>query len=361
MEIGKENAVVQRMEREAIHELLHYHEKSPRQRLKDMVKRAAGRYVPPRDMLFWPAGMLANALMERPSREKTAAVREYFDIWIAKGMPLYYLDDTLCGVALLKLYQITGEEKYKCGADQMLQYLFRLEQESADAAGSIPYRPLQKNDHVYVDGIGMMCPFLAMYGAEYGDDKAVQTALTQIENMLEYGMDTRTGLPYHGFKYENRIKYGIIGWGRAVGWLLMGIGGVHKALSSNRKERYLTECRKLEAVCVRLLDAVRPWIKDSGGFAWQLQAAEGPEDSSATAMIAGTLKYALGQGFWGDTMGMEQEEWERLLQRMLTFLEQCEQDGRVGQCLGECMGFAQYPQVYGAYPWSLGAAMEVME
>ena len=65
-EMGKAvtEEVLQRMEEEAIYEMLHYHEKSGRQKIKDTVKKAAGRYVPPKDLIFWPTAMIANYLTE---------------------------------------------------------------------------------------------------------------------------------------------------------------------------------------------------------------------------------------------------------------------------------------------------------
>lgn len=56
--------VLRRMEEEAIYEMLHYHEKTSKQKIKDTVKRAAGRYVAPKDLIFWPTAMIANCLTE---------------------------------------------------------------------------------------------------------------------------------------------------------------------------------------------------------------------------------------------------------------------------------------------------------
>ena len=108
---------IERMKKEALHELLHNREKSIKQRCKDIIKKAAGRYVPPKDGIFWDTGLLANGLMETAGDgEILEAVRQYFDRWIKKGMPVYYVDDTLCGVALLQVYRATGEEKYSLPA-----------------------------------------------------------------------------------------------------------------------------------------------------------------------------------------------------------------------------------------------------
>ncbi len=56
--------ILRRMEEEAIYEMLHYHEKTGKQKIKDTVKRAAGRYVAPKDLIFWPTAMIANCLTE---------------------------------------------------------------------------------------------------------------------------------------------------------------------------------------------------------------------------------------------------------------------------------------------------------
>lgn len=386
---GKYTEMLKRMEKEAVEELLNYHRRDWKQKAKNTVKRAAGRYVPPMDMIFWPTGLIANVLAENldaweDGKNILQALRIYFDRWITKGMPLYYVDDVLCGVALLIIYEETGEEKYRTGADKMAEYLFELWDREADASGSIPYRPAQKNRHVYVDGIGMICPFLSMYGVRFGNEKAVEIALTQIENMLKYGMDEKTGLPYHGFQYENRIKYGIIGWGRAVGWLLMGMAGVLKALAAEevtvnpaeskqesshdgKKGSDYRENREYEANPMRInnlaeafkeiADKTMTYQRENGAFSWQLEAVEGPEDSSASAMVACAVLDGLEGGILETG---NRASYENLAARTGAYLAECETEGKIGKCLGECAGFSQYPQIYGAYPWSLGTALKVM-
>lgn len=368
----KYGEIVKRMEREAVEELLHYHEKDWKQKIKNIVKKAAGRYVPPTDVIFWPTGLLANALAENlnacEDRDMLLqALRVYFDRWITKGMPLHYVDDVLCGTALLILYEETGEEKYGTGAERMADYLLKLASEEADGAGSIPYRAAQKNKHIYVDGIGMMCPFLCRYGVRFGNAETVDIALTQIENMLEYGMDEKTGLPYHGFQYENGVKYGIIGWGRAVGWLLTGMAGAIKALSDekalqlensdNRRDRI----RKLTEAFWKITEKVIPFQKGNGAFSWQLEAVEGPDDSSAAGMIAAAAGEGLAYTLPEDGNAEVRTACEKMCAVAAEYLAECEQGGKVYMCSGECGGFSQYPQIYGAYPWSLGSGIKAMK
>ena len=96
--------------------------------------------------------------------------------------------------------------------------------------------------------------------------------------------------------------------------------------------------------------------RPDGGFSWQLPAEEGPRDSSAEGMIGTALSLGLRYGFLS---GM-QDGWaaETALQRLSDALEQSVDGGLVRDCSGECLGFSQYPQVYGQYPWGQGSVLE---
>ena len=95
--------------------------------------------------------------------------------------------------------------------------------------------------------------------------------------------------------------------------------------------------------------------RQDGSFAWQLEAVEGPADTSATGMICAGLRQGIALGIFRG------EKYENALKAGRHALERSVRDGRVYQCSGECEGFSQYPQRYGAYPWSLGPALEVLE
>lgn len=349
---------IKRMEEEAKKQLLHYQENGISQAIKNIIKKTAGRYVPPNDLIFWPTGLLANTLMENYGKweDKEAvltALTAYYDRWIDKGMPIFYMDDILCGTALIDLYKLTGREKYKAAADEMAEFLYHMEEREADQSGSLPYRPSQKNHFIFVDGIGMICPFLCKYGVEFGEERAIQMAVRQIRNMLSYGMDEKLMLPYHGYRYESKVKYGIIGWGRAVGWLLMGMSGTLRFLPAEGES-----CEELREIFSKVVESIASYQKENGAFSWQLEAIEGPEDSSATAMIAQAVAEGLKYGILkGNT---EIEKCGHLVGRAADYIESCEKDGKIFHCSGECMGFSEYPQVYGAYPWSLGPGLNLL-
>ncbi|MFR6590639.1 MAG: hypothetical protein ACLURV_11565 [Gallintestinimicrobium sp.] len=64
-------------------------------------------------------------------------------------------------------------------------------------------------------------------------------------------------------------------------------------------------------------------------------------------------------GLAGSTTAAVQrsEQWSLALSRLAATLQTSIQKGYVTDCSGECKGFAEYPQVYGTYPWGSGSAL----
>lgn len=362
----------------ACKELMEYGVRSGREKGKDLVKRLLlRRKVPKEDVIFWPTGLLAAGLWhcraelaldaaaaKNPGSTETldAAARmeqierslaTYYGRWLKKDMPVMYVDDLLAGETLLNMYteikeggagRIAGlsEGQLKTALDKMASCAAA---HPVDGAGSFLYRPANGEKTVFVDGIGLACPFLYRYGEIFDRQEYRELALRQIVNFLSYGMDGASGLPYHGYDMTDGCKYGIIGWGRAVGWLLRGMMGC--MTSGYGRER-------LEASCTALVDAALAYQRQDGCFSWQLEALEGPADTSAAGMIC----CALGQGMALDVLAGE--KYENALAAGRHALERSVRNGLVYQCSGECEGFSQYPQRYGAYPWSLGPALEAL-
>lgn len=351
------------MVEKACRELLQYGVFDRRKKCKNFIKRwIFHRAVMGEDLIFWPTGLLAAGLWsckaslaadgpEARGIEETLSV--YYERWIKKGMPVRVIDDLLAGETLLAIYgeMKKGSRRFDRGLPekQVEEAVCKLasfaEEHPKDSEGSFFYRPAGKETYIFVDSIGLACPFLYQYGEIFDRQEYRELALRQIANFLSYGMDGAVGLPYHGYDMTDCCKYGIIGWGRAAGWLLRGMMGC--MTSDYGRER-------LGAPCVALMDAVLEYQRQDGYFSWQLQAMEGPADTSATGMICAALKQGLALGVFAG------ERYENALAAGRRALERAVRDGLVYQCSGECEGFSRYPQHYGAYPWSLGPALEVL-
>lgn len=336
----------------ACNDLMSYGVWNQTTRLKNSIKKIMKRPgAAAEDLIFWPTGLLAHGLWQcrkEPGTEMQVeeVLAAYFARWEKKGMPVYYLDDLLYGETLLDSYlsEDAGRDKEKCRkaigkmADFAMQY-------PLNEIGSFPYRASLKKGYVFVDGIGLACPFLYRYGMIFDRQEYMELAVKQIANFLAYGMDTATGLPYHGYDASDGCKYGIIGWGRAVGWLLRGMSACLQ--TEYGRERLMRPYQEL-------MDAILVYQHQDGYFSWQLQAMDGPSDTSATGMICCVLKQGIEQGI------LTEDKYEQALQAGINAIKRAVKDGRVYQCSGECLDFSQYPQRYGAYPWSLGPALEVL-
>lgn len=388
----------------ACNDLLQYGVFDAKARIKYLVKRyLLRRRTAGGDLIFWPTGLLAAGLWhcrgeflaneeaedaaQRASAgtldfadradsvdcKKSKAAKEaeedacrmsglierslaaYYERWRKKGMPLFVIDDLLAGETLLDAYaetERTGSESCLGLTKRMLcEMLNRMADFAAkadcDRAGSILYRPGQGNSYIFVDTIGLCCPFLYRYGDLFGKPEFRELALKQITNFLAYGMDAATGLPYHGYDLsDGGCKYGIIGWGRAVGWLLRGMTGC--MTSDYGRERVSAPYRAL-------IDKALTFVRPDGYVSWQLAALDGPVDTSAVGMLCAAVKTGLALGV------LAGETYENALSAGRGALERSVRNGRVNDCSGECEGFSCYPQRYGAYPWALGPALFALQ
>lgn len=368
----------------ACRDLLQYGVFDARTRAKYLIKslllqrRAAGE-----DLIFWPTGLLAAGLWHCRKELGTMAQRAgagasdlvdeaalaaarrmigmieesltaYYVRWIKKGMPLAVLDDLLAGETLLSIYgeiekgasdfggKLSGNRIRKA-VDRMASFAA---EHPKDAEGSFLYRPANGEKTVFVDSVGLTAPFLYQYGEVFDRQEYRELALLQVTNFLSCGMDRATGLPYHGYDATDGCKYGIIGWGRAVGWLMRGMAGC--MISEYGRE-------KVNAPYMALVERVLTYQGPDGYFSWQLQALDGPVDTSATGMLCAAVKEGIELGV------LAGEKYQCTLAAGKHALEKSVREGRVYDCSGECEGFSCYPQRYDAYPWSLGPALTILQ
>lgn len=340
----------------ACRELLTYGVWDAKMKMKGFVRKYLLRQrIATESLICWPTAFLAAGLWEcRQVNEHMidSALHAYYKRWMNKGCPITVPDDLMAGEALLSMieaYQakeqngdiVNGQElnKYEETVGKLAAYGLSY---PVDELGSLPYRASQMNGMILVDTIGLVCPFLYRYGVMYDRKDAMELAVKQIVNFLAYGMDASTGLPYHGYVVANPYKCGIIGWGRAVGWLLRGMTGC--MITEYGAQKLMKDYREL-------VEAALSYQREDGYFAWQLSAKEGPADTSATGMICASLKQGIELGI------ITQEKYGHALQAGRNAITKSVRDGKVYDCSGECEGPGQYPQRYDAYPWALGPAL----
>lgn len=374
-----------------------------KQKIKQLMKTCIPGMTPEKTERYsWPQALLAMGLLQayEQTKDKTAlsSVFSYLRRWKNSGYPISHVDHVMNGSVALWTEALLTKEKREdaeslealwiCreGADICASWI-KAAKKTAD--GILAYRS-QHPDWLFADTLGMLCPFACRYGVQKQDKELLNLGLRQLELFFQKGMDEKTGLPYHGYDEKTGMKYGIIGWGRACGWMLLGLSqsifgilgnpagadqagnpagadqagnpaGAEQADEQQSEQSAAQRsfqsaaregCNRLLLLQQQLLDSVFAWQRADGGFSWQLQAQEGHRDTSAEGMI--------GYGTWlaAETAAMQRsEQWSPALSRLAATMQTSIQKGYVTDCSGECKGFAEYPQVYGTYPWGSGSAL----
>ena len=327
-------------------------------------------------------------------KEIDAAIMRHVSLWKdGYKSKIDYIDDALAGSALLKLYmqknhwglsssvktdksddsgekQISTEysllpspelsELCKYTADKIYEYLMNAPR---DPEGTIVYNPGRSAANVFADGVGQTSMFLSLYGKIFDKKEALDLAGTQLLNYKKFGCDERSGLIYHGYSLEkdNRVtKKGLLSWGRAAGWLIMGLSEYVKAI---RKDIFETEPplstvksiekdlpKELAGWYMKLSDTLWSYQREDGCFSWQVQAVDGPLDTSATGMII----YGLANGESSEEIS--EEKITRAVSGMVGNISY----GRVMNALSSCDDFGVHYQTYGHYPWGQGAVLAAL-
>lgn len=353
------------IEREAIVQLKNINRKSFKARCKNMAKKIMGRASEPKDMLFWPVGMLLMGLTQTSSESVAddselvelckEAVKNYYDIWKKKQKGrVTHVDDALAGFSLLKMYELTADSRFLDSAHDIFDFL---RMASKDKERSIIYNVSGKDDFILADGAGMTSLFLSYYGyimnslgVEDEAKEAYELATTQLINFMNNGCDMRTHLPYHGYSLT-RGKLGIIGWGRAVGWIMMGMAGCAMFVPDTNIEK-----SKIMEWIYDLSNAVISYQRKDGAFSWALPCMEGHVDSSATGMIGWGIK-----NLYPYIECRSEKLRERIDNMDKALLYMTQTNGCVIESLSPCEDLAVHRQVYNCNAWGQGAALACLK
>lgn len=386
-------------------ELLGIMDVSLAQQAKDVVKSIMGRSVRTKDPLFWPAGAQILGLVSaagRMSRYKGDTVSElksdnennedeedsdnsadirskclatisaHLDMWVnGYESRIGFVDDALSGFCFVKAYEMTHEDKYKEAADKIAQFILTAPR---DDQGSIIYNPGRNLANIFADGIGQVSMFMAAYMSAFPDSDIVISsgsrldASKQIKNFFEMGVDKKSGLNYHGYSLSDNQKKGLLGWGRAFGWLFMGVAETAVTAVNSTMEDENSKCSEdcpekkrcfmnsafnvtglYRRMCQTALDYQRP----DGGWSWQIQGVEGHIDMSATGMIAYSIARGYNAGLIADDLT---EKFDKMRECMLAHTS----GGKVMDALSSCDDFGVHYQTYGHYPWGQGMVLAAL-
>ncbi len=138
----------------------------------------------------------------------------------------FNIDNVAAGNALLHLFEITKDGKYKIAADTLRA---QLKSQPRNSKGGFWHKQIYPNQ-MWLDGLYMGEPFYAKYSQMFSEQKSFDDIIHQFELVKENMLDSKTGLYFHGWDESKEQKWAdpVKGtspnfWGRSIGWLMMSI------------------------------------------------------------------------------------------------------------------------------------------
>jgi unsaturated rhamnogalacturonyl hydrolase len=244
--------------------------------------------------------------------------------------------------SLLYLWQRRPTAEAGTALRAMAQFLVAEHRRAED--GCLTYAA--GSDELLVDTLGMACPFLAFYGRCFADAAATELATRQLLCFIAHEIDVDSALPYHGYRAGGPHRLGLQGWGRGVGWFVIGLADTIIELAADHPAR-----PALLATLERTARSLQRWQRPDGHWSWVVVMPWARRDTSVTAFCGYGLTRALAHGLLPASIRPVLERAAAALQRDTTAA------GEVLGSSGECRGLGDYSMLIGPpQPWCQGAA-----
>lgn len=218
--------------------------------------------------------------------------------------------------------------------------------ENINEEGMISYTAGKDNPDMYVDTIGLVCPFLALYAKVFKISEWEDIAFYQIKMFHQYGLHENTALPNHAFHIKSKLPLGVYGWGRGTAWYVIGLMDTYKNIKKKEYKDLLKEW---------ILDAAEKYLiyqREDGGFGAILQRTQ-TYDSSATAALA---------WFYMNCYKISSEKkYKQVAEKCMKKLLSCTRiTGTIDWCQGDTKDIGVFSQTYDLMPFAQGMTLRAL-
>jgi unsaturated rhamnogalacturonyl hydrolase len=224
----------------------------------------------------------------------------------------YTIDHITPGTAMLTLYRVTGQEKYRKIAELLR---IQLKTHPRTNEGGFWHKKIYPYQ-MWLDGLYMGEPFYAEYSRVFGEDNW-NDITNQFVWMETHARDPKTGLLYHGWDESKQQRWAdkTTGhsphvWGRAMGWYAMALVDTLEHFPKDHPRR-----AELIAILAREAAAIAKYQDAKSGVWWDIIDLGGREknylESSASAMFVYALARGVREGFLSDKyMAVATRGWD---------------------------------------------------
>lgn len=262
----------------------------------------------------YTTGLLMQAIDDTAAAAQRADLRSYADKVMASFIEddgtitgykksSYNIDMVNSGKYLLRLWERTGEQKYKIASDHLRA---QLEDHPRTSEGAFWHKQIYPSQ-LWLDGVYMGMPFLAHYSQLFENGAETKTAVHEFEIARKHMRDSKTGLYYHGWDESKAQSWANSSnglseefWGRGYGWYSMALVDVMDFIPESEKDLRKTMVKLMEEVADSLLGVQDP---ETGTWYQVLNKPEHPAnytESSASSMFVYFMAKAINEGYLSD-------------------------------------------------------------
>ena len=213
----------------------------------------------------------------------------------------YNIDSVNAGKTLFALYALNGKEKYRKAIDLIYS---QIQTQPRTEEGNFLHKKIYPNQ-VWLDGLYMGQPFYMEYETKFNGKKNYQDIFDQFSNVVKHMRDEKTGLYYHAYDASKKAFWcdkqtGLSRnfWLRAIGWYSMAL--LDTLSKCEPGEEYQEEYDHLKKVFVQLMQDMLKFQAENGMW-YQLPALGGKEpnylETSGSAIMAYSLLKGVRLGF----------------------------------------------------------------
>ena len=157
----------------------------------------------------------------------------------------------------------------------------RIIEQNIGIDGMIAYSSQPNADERFVDTLGFVCPFLVVYSKKYSKPHYADLAIRQLKIFSEHAIEPSSLLPNHAYSAKTKLPLGVYGWGRGVGWYVIGLLDSYLEYPYRESPDRLWLLNQIEKIAI----SYSVFQKKDGSFGHIFQMESG-YDSSATAVMA---------------------------------------------------------------------------
>lgn len=212
------------------------------------------------------------------------------------------LDNSQMTLIALMCYVETGEEKFKLAAEKV-RNVYRTYPRTSDNGF---WHTMSNNGQLWLDGVYMICPFLANYAKVFNDTTLYSEVTHQIITYASHLADT-SGLLFHAYDEDGSSSWAIPPenhssqfWGRSMGWFGMAIIEILEVLPEDHPKR-----QALIDILANLIEGLSKYQEPDTGLWYQVvNLPDDPRnwsESSCSSMYSFFTSRAVQKGYVDST------------------------------------------------------------